>query len=85
MIEVKNGTRVPVEFVRAGRGYTGLAAVEHEDGRLVRVLFPARASDLRGVATGMVDGQPVRVIAASASVQVPSVLVVTVATNGAAE
>lgn len=78
MIEVKNGTRVPVEFVRAERGYTGLAAIEQEDGRLVRVLFPARASDLRGVATGTVDGAAVRVISAAASVQVPSVLVVTV-------
>lgn len=74
MITVKNGTRVPVEFVRAGKGYSGLAALDGD-----RVLFPAPANALRGINAGTVDGEPVRVVSVAPSETVPSVLVVTFA------
>ena len=71
MITVKNGTRVPVEFVRPGGGYSGLAAV---DGN--RVLFPGKIASMRGIKTGTVAGVEVRVVSVAPSDLVPTILVV---------
>jgi len=71
MIEVKNGTRVSVEFVRQGGGYAGPAAI---DGN--RVMFPCQAGSLRGVKSGTVDGNPVQVVRMFPSPRITSLLVV---------
>ena len=74
-IIVKNGERVAVTFPSSTRaGYDGLAAIDRQEGGSMRVLFPARVSDVRGVTSGTVDGQEVRVIKTSVSALVPSLV-----------
>lgn len=74
-IIVKNGERVVVAFTRAGRaGYNGLAAIDRQEDGSMRLLFPARLSDVRGVTSGTVDGQEVSVVKTSVSALVPSLV-----------
>lgn len=82
MIRVNNGTRVPVEFVRPGGGYSGPAAFEADP---PRVLFRGSKASMRGIKAGVVDGRPVQVLSVEPSETVPSIVVVTVAFDGGAE
>lgn len=75
---INNGTRVHVSFTRAGRnGYDGPAAIERGDDGTVRLVFPARLSDMRGVSTGIVDGKAVSVASITQSAFVSSLIVAT--------
>lgn len=75
-IEVKNGTRVDVAFTDGTRGgYTGPAAIVETEGG-GQVFFPAKAADLRGIATGTVDGKRVTVQAVDPSARLGAIQVV---------
>lgn len=77
-ITVKNGTRVLVSFSRAGRnGYEGPSAIERGDDGTVRLVFPARLSDMRGISTGIVDGKAASIASIAQSAFVSSLIVVT--------
>ena len=75
---INNGTRVLVSFTRAGRnGYEGPAAIERGDDGTVRLVFPARLGDLRGISTGIVDGKAASVASITQSAFVSSLIVAT--------